>query len=353
MSTTVSESYHLQVPLERVWALIRPANFAYLPTVVSSDEGKAALAEVGAHRTVTYKDGTIQTIRITGLSDLDNSISWELEVSAPATTFTAQTHTVRLRRVTEGNTTFIEWSTLFSADASIEVLQDAKYKQADNFAALARALGVPPSQPRLSLFYFPARGRAEVSRLLLAQAGLAYDDIRLTREQWAKKKPGVAWGQMPLLAVDGKEFAQSNAIERYIARIGGLAGSNASEWLQIDSLTQALNDAKPKFVSAVSPFENKTEEEKAPKLAAYFANDFKKWTPFFSKTLSDNKSGSGFFVGSKVSYADIALFNFFSQHKAAKADAFADFPVIESWLARVAALPRLAEWLKKRPATPF
>jgi len=240
MSTTVWESYHLRAPLEKVWALVRPVNFAYLPTVVRADEGKASLAEVGAHRQVTYKDGTIQTIRVTGISELDFSVSWELELSAPATAFAAQTHTVRLRRVTEGNTTFVEWSTLFSSDASTEVVQDAKYKQADNFAALAVALGVPPSQPRLTLFYFPGRGAAEVSRLLLAQAGLAYEDVRLTREEWAKKKPGVVWGQMPLLAVDGKEYAQSGAIERYVARLGGLAGANAFEWAQIDSLAQAV-----------------------------------------------------------------------------------------------------------------
>jgi len=353
MSTTVWESFHLRAPLEKVWALVRPANFAYLPTVASVDEGKAALSEVGAHRTVTYKDGTQQTIRITGLSDLDYSISWELEVSVPATVFAAQTHTVRLRRVTEGNTTFIEWSTLFSSDASVEVLSDAKFKQADNFAALAVALGVPASQPRLTLSYFQGRGRAEISRFLLAQAGLVYEDERLTGEQWAVRKPKAPQGQMPYITVDGKSFGQSNAIERYIARIGGLAGSSALEWATIDSLAQALNDASPNFIKAVSPFENKTEEEKVPKLAAYFATDFKTWTPFFEKALKGNKAGAGFFVGSKVSYADIAIWYFYSLHKQVKPDAFADFPLLDAFIGRIGALPRIAHWIKTRPPAAF
>jgi len=354
MSTTVWESYHVRAPLESVWELVRPANFAYLPSVASTEaDGKRSLAEVGGFHTVTYKDGTTQKIRITGLSDTDNSISWELEESAPATAFSAQNHTVRLRRVTEHNTTFIEWNTQFSADASADVLQDAKFKQADNFAAIAVALGQPASQPRLTLTYFTGRGRAECSRLLLAQAGLVYEDCRLTFPQWAAKKASAPFGQLPLLTVDGKTFAQSNAIERYIARIGGLAGASSAEFAEIDGLTQALNDAAPKFIAAVSPFENKTEEEKVPKLAAYFTGDFPKWAGFFSKHLAANKAGAGWFVGNKVSYADIALFNFFSMVLAAKRDAFADFPLLAAWIARVVALPRIASWLKTRPQSAF
>merc|ERR1712110_982093 len=36
------------------------------------------------------------------------------------------------------------------------------------------------------LTYFPARGRAEISRLIFAHAGVKFDDIRLTGEDFAK-----------------------------------------------------------------------------------------------------------------------------------------------------------------------
>jgi len=357
MSTTVWESYHLRVPIEKVWPLVRPATFEYLTTKVRSAETKAPLGEVGSFRSVAYTDGTVQKIRITGISDTDHSISWELEESVPTTSFTAQSHTVRLRRVTDGNTTFIEWNTEFSADAKADVLQDAKFKQADNFSALATALGVPPSQPRLTLTYFGGRGRAEVSRLLLNQAGLVFDDVRLTHEQWgAKKATGIApYGQLPILTVDSKTFAQSNAIERYIAKIGGLAGSNSLEWAEIDSVTQGINDISPKFSEAVSPFANKTEEEKVPKIAAYFAKDglFNKWMPSFNKTLAANKGGAGWFVGSKVSYADVALYYFLWNVKRVKPDALAAWPLLEGWHTRVGSLPRIASWVKARPSTAF
>jgi len=354
MSSTVWESFHLRAPLERVWELVKPCTFAYLPTVESAEpEAKGPLTEVGGHRSVRYKDGTVQKIRITHLSEVDYSVGWELEESAPTPAFSGQSHSVRLRRVTEGNTTFIEWTTVFSSDASQEVIQDARYKQAENFTAIASTLGVPVSQPKLTLTYFPIRGRAECSRLMMAQAGLVYDDCRLTREQWGKMKATTPWGQLPTLTIDGKTFAQSNSIERYIARLGGLGGANAWEFAQVDAITQSVKDAAPAFVSAVSPFENKTEEEKVPKLEAYFKGDFIKWATQFNKALLANNEGKGWFVGNKVSYADISLFNLYSGVQKANPDAFRDFPALAGWLGRVAALPRIAAWLKARPVTPF
>jgi len=41
----------------------------------------------------------------------------------------------------------------------------------------------------IKLIYFNARGRAELARLILAQAGADYEDSRLTREEWPNYKP--------------------------------------------------------------------------------------------------------------------------------------------------------------------
>merc|ERR1712179_359173 len=51
----------------------------------------------------------------------------------------------------------------------------------------------------LRLTYFPARGRAEISRLILKHAGVKFDDIRLTGEDFAKVKPILPYGSMPVL----------------------------------------------------------------------------------------------------------------------------------------------------------
>jgi len=143
MATRVWESRVLNSPIARVWELVRPLDFKYLDKVASmSLEEKASPSEVGAVRTVTYKDGTTQRIKLLELSDATHAIAWELIASTPAVSFLSAIHSIRLRRVSEGNGTFVEWTTDFSKDAALDVTQDAKYKQTENFAALAKALGV-------------------------------------------------------------------------------------------------------------------------------------------------------------------------------------------------------------------
>jgi len=39
------------------------------------------------------------------------------------------------------------------------------------------------------LTYFAARGRAELSRMIFAQAAVAYEDVRIDGAQWAQLKP--------------------------------------------------------------------------------------------------------------------------------------------------------------------
>ena len=40
----------------------------------------------------------------------------------------------------------------------------------------------------IRLTYFPVRGRAEIARLILVQAGVTYQDIRIKREDFLKVK---------------------------------------------------------------------------------------------------------------------------------------------------------------------
>lgn len=92
------------------------------------------------------------------------------------------------------------------------------------------------------LIYFNARGRAEVSRLIFAQAGVEYEDKRVAGEEWAKLKPTTPTGSLPLLEVDGKQLTGSGVIARFLAERFGLAGSNDIENAEIAGIIDVLED---------------------------------------------------------------------------------------------------------------
>ena len=43
--------------------------------------------------------------------------------------------------------------------------------------------------PKIKLVYFNAEGRAELTRMILAQAGVEFEDVRVKREDWPAMKP--------------------------------------------------------------------------------------------------------------------------------------------------------------------
>ena len=49
----------------------------------------------------------------------------------------------------------------------------------------------------IKLTYFPAKGRAEISRLILSYSGVKFTDERLTGEQFGALKSSLPWGQIP------------------------------------------------------------------------------------------------------------------------------------------------------------
>merc|ERR1712158_144447 len=91
------------------------------------------------------------------------------------------------------------------------------------------------------LTYFPARGRAEISRLIFAHAGVKFDDIRLTGEDFAKVKPILPYGSMPILEYKGEVICESMAIAAFLADICNLAGTNAVEKAKANEIVLAMN----------------------------------------------------------------------------------------------------------------
>lgn len=198
------------------------------------------------------------------------------------------------------------------------------------------------------LFYFNGRGRAEISRLMMAEAGIDYEDKRVEGKDWAALKPTAPYGQMPFMKVGALTIAQSAAIERYVARVGKLYGANDLEAAQIDMVCEGFHDAAKNFMAAAY---NKDENEKKTKLAAYFKDEFPRWGAQLTALLKAN--GGEYFVGKGVTLADFVGYMILDVIRGANADAVKAFPELNALVDRVAARPKVAAWIKARPVTAF
>jgi hypothetical protein len=166
MSTRVHESGALDAPVERVWEILRPLDFSFLPTVATSVvEDRENPAKVGSVRRVVYKDGTVQLLKLTELHDGTFTVTWDIIMSEPPVGYTSAVHTIRLRRVTSSKQTLVEAISDYSSDSSVEVIQDSRFKKLELIKALRSALSGQPAPSSLQDF---VRRAADAESLLKA-----------------------------------------------------------------------------------------------------------------------------------------------------------------------------------------
>lgn len=193
------------------------------------------------------------------------------------------------------------------------------------------------------LIYFNLRGRAELARLVFAQAGVQYEDKRIPKEEWGELKPKTPFGVLPILEFDGHTLGGSVEIARFIAEKHGVAGSNAVE----NSLIAGLMDCLTDMQRAIMTFYfEKNETRKAELKKKLDEEDMPKYLSFLEKHVS----ADGWLFGSKVTYVDLAFYNFI---QFMPSEVLTKFPKLKSVADKVAALPNIAKWIKERPETSF
>lgn len=202
---------------------------------------------------------------------------------------------------------------------------------------------------KYTLYYFDARGRGEVARWLFAQAGVPYEDVRLGGEKWKAKKSEMPFGQMPVLEVTdntGKKhlIPQSRTIERFLAKQFGLDGKNDFDVAKADYLNEYASDLFQKIKFG-------DDEDSKKKRQEFFDGAALEGLANFEKFIEDG----GYFLGNQVSYVDIA-FSVFAEMliNMSQNPALLDkTPKLKKLHASVQALPKIAEWISKRPQTKF
>ncbi|CAG9767959.1 unnamed protein product [Ceutorhynchus assimilis] len=194
------------------------------------------------------------------------------------------------------------------------------------------------------LLYFDVPGRAEHIRYLFAYAGVEYEDYRIQKEKWPELKRTMPFGKVPVLEIDGKPVAQSNAIARYLAKKFGLAGKNEWEELQCDVLVDTLGDLQASVTQVMKEPDPIKREEVRAKVT-------KEELPFylskFEKTVKEN---GGFSVGNDFTWSDLVFAVLLDQFETMYGKAALNsYPALKGLKDKVHNIPGIRSYLEVRP----
>nr|QST14965.1 GSTsigma1f protein [Diaphanosoma celebensis] len=197
------------------------------------------------------------------------------------------------------------------------------------------------------LYYFNLRARGELTRLIFHYAGVPFEDIRIERNvEWPKRKHEFPFHQVPVLEADGKVLAQSNSIARYLAKQFGIAGKDDWEQAQADMYVDCISD----LMTAIHKVIMETDAKKRAFMTEeYLSNTIAPHVQIIEKHLE--KTGSGYMVGTEITWADLAYYGFFSYLSENCGDVLKNAPHLKALVSKVANIPSIKNWVDIRPKT--
>merc|ERR1712083_503939 len=123
--SVVRESGLIKAPIGNVWGVISKMDFKWNPNVLevtAEADGSAVDSSI-----VLQYDGSMETVSIRGVNCYDYTATWEMIAAEPQKSYSGVRYSVHLEPVTLTNETVVIFTTYFSSDAKIGVLEDQKY----------------------------------------------------------------------------------------------------------------------------------------------------------------------------------------------------------------------------------
>ncbi|KAL8947005.1 MAG: hypothetical protein Q9222_006665 [Ikaeria aurantiellina] len=164
--------------------------------------------------------------------------------------------------------------------------------------------------PTIHYFDFASRGRGQVIRLLWEDAGIAYEDIRFSFDEWLEYKKTVALeknptSNVPIVELNGRVLTQSYAILRYFAGLlGKYDGETGEERYWVDAMCDIGSDWRTIFLRA---YFSPNKEEAYPKHQQTDRNRFLKALETHLTTHELSLRGP-YVIGETVTYADFVFY---------------------------------------------
>jgi len=135
-STSTVESTVISGAAGDVWDKIKAMNFSWWNLVKEVKQTAGHHMQVGSTYEFYFVDGSKWDIVISEISQLVRSLAFEVLAAEPAVGFSSVIHTLKVTEITSDNTSFVQWTSEFSGDATNEVVLDSKFKRLEAFENL-------------------------------------------------------------------------------------------------------------------------------------------------------------------------------------------------------------------------
>jgi glutathione S-transferase len=153
------------------------------------------------------------------------------------------------------------------------------------------------------LTYFDVDGgRAEPTRIAFHAAGIAYEDVRISFQEFQDQRQSYRFTCVPVLEIDGQQVTQSTAICRYVGKQCGLYPDDDLQALYCDEALGAVEDTT-NHIGRTMRLSGDALREAREQLAG-------SWLPIMLRGLEEilQRGGGEYFANGQLTIADLAVF---------------------------------------------
>jgi glutathione S-transferase len=157
--------------------------------------------------------------------------------------------------------------------------------------------------PSYKLSYFDFNGgRGESVRIAFHAAGIEFEDDRLSFPEFGAMRHGTRFNSLPVLEIDGVQLTQTNAMLRYVGKLGGLYPDDNIQAFYCDEVLGAVENLSYHIGRTIGLQGDELKEAREALVEG--------WLSIFLKGLDAllARGGGKYFADHRLTVADLKVF---------------------------------------------